>query len=65
LIQRLEDGSHRPRGQRLSPVPIAFPMARRASLTARTTAGETIMDLLLEEMQAPGIETGAALLRPA
>jgi hypothetical protein len=65
LIQLLEDGSYRARGQRLSPVQIAFPMTRGASLTACAMAGETIMDLLLEEMQAPGIETGAALLRPA
>jgi hypothetical protein len=49
LILLLEDGSHRARGQRLSPVQLTFPTTRGASLTARATAGETILELLLEE----------------
>jgi hypothetical protein len=49
LIQLLEDASHRSCGQRLSPVQVTFPAARGTSLTARATAGETILELLLEE----------------
>jgi hypothetical protein len=49
LIQLLEDGSHRARGQRLSPLQIAFPTTRGASLTARARAGGTSMELLLDE----------------
>ncbi len=49
LIQLLEDGSHRARGQRLSPLQIIFPTTRGASLTARAMADETLLELLLEE----------------
>lgn len=50
LLQLLEDGSHRTRGERLSPLQTTFPTTRRASLTARATAGDTILDLSLEEL---------------
>jgi hypothetical protein len=52
LLQLLEDGSHRTRGERLSPLQTTFPTTRRAWLTARAMAGDTILDLRLEEHHA-------------
>lgn len=52
LLDLLEDGSHRKRGERLSPFQIAAPATRGAPLTAGATAGATTVELLLEQHRA-------------
>jgi hypothetical protein len=49
LLRHFEAGSSRQRGERLSALQIDASETLGASLTARATAGETQLDLLLEE----------------